>query len=403
MRIGIIGAGIAGSLLAESLAGRPGIDVLAFERAREGEADALDTGFGLGPNALRALRLYLPARHAALRAVSLPLRRWTAALADGTPLMSLDLEALAEEPGLRIGWTEFKAQLRASPAAAVRHGHMLEALETDGSGRPVPVFARHDGALVRHGAFDLLIGADGRYSRLRDLAAGAPPPSRLGVCVWRLQVPADRDCPLDDVGEWFNGGNRLLGFRLPGGLACVTGTFGLPPPATEESGLPAWLRSAAAQRALFVPAGRPACAPVGWMLDALARHMATLHWGWVRHVPPLRRPGERLLLIGDAAHAMVPTLGQGAAQAVEDALMLGALLAHADAPEAVPARFELLRRERLEFARRLSWDLSGTLLPGAPAAERTRGDPAALRPALRRLYGGPPEPGMLPNLPADAA
>jgi 2-polyprenyl-6-methoxyphenol hydroxylase-like FAD-dependent oxidoreductase len=65
MRIGVIGTGVAGSLLTEQLAAAPGIIVEAFDHRDPGAAAG--TGLNLGPNAMRALRLHLPARHAAIR------------------------------------------------------------------------------------------------------------------------------------------------------------------------------------------------------------------------------------------------------------------------------------------------------------------------------------------------
>ena len=65
MRIGIIGTGVAGSLLADLLRDAPGIAVEAFERVAPGDHAEAGTGLNIGPNALKALRLHHPARHAA--------------------------------------------------------------------------------------------------------------------------------------------------------------------------------------------------------------------------------------------------------------------------------------------------------------------------------------------------
>ena len=74
MRIGIIETGVAGSVLAEMLLGAPGIEVLAFDRLSAGEEAEAGTGLNVGPNAMKALRLHLPARAHAMRAVSWPWR-----------------------------------------------------------------------------------------------------------------------------------------------------------------------------------------------------------------------------------------------------------------------------------------------------------------------------------------
>jgi len=248
MRIGIIGTGVAGSLLAEALLEARGHAVTAFERVAPGDHAEAGTGLNIGPNALKALRLHMPARHAALRAASLPWRRWFVDLADGTRLFDLDLMEVAEETGVRIRWSELYALLRAPVAECTRYGQVLEALEEDAAGRLVPVF-RTAAGLVRDGGFDLLVGADGRYSQLRTLTAGAPESTPLGVCIWRLLVTEIGDCPYDDYGQWFNGNARLLSFSVPGGAVYIAGTF----PLHGNEQIPEAMKTAAAQRQLFTP------------------------------------------------------------------------------------------------------------------------------------------------------
>ena len=285
MRIGVIGTGVAGTLLTEGLLAASAISVAAFERARLGTQAEAGTGLNIGPNALRALRLHRPARHAALRAASLPWRRWTIALADGTQLLDLDVAELAGEPGARLRWSEIYRVLRAPVAAATRSGLALAALEEDTAGRLIPVFSAPDNRLVRVGAFDLLVGADGRYSRTRALAAGEPTPEFMGTCLWRLLVPSAVNCPFDDYGQWFNGSNRLLAFRLPRDAVYVAGAFPLGP----GGKLPTEVRTPAAQRALFRSANAPPCAAVAWMLDWMERQLNDLHWARTQSIPLPRR------------------------------------------------------------------------------------------------------------------
>ncbi|TPG60500.1 FAD-dependent monooxygenase [Roseomonas nepalensis] len=386
MRIGIIGSGVAGSLLAEGLLGSPGHEVTLFERAAAGEHAEAGTGLNLGPNALKALRLHAPARHDALRATSLPWRRWRVDLTDGTPLLDLDLLSVAEEPGARIRWSELYRALRAPVAPLTRQGHALEALEEDAAGRLVPVFVTPGGALVREGGFDLLVGADGRYSRLRALTAGDPVPEHLGLCIWRLLVSDAGDCPFDDYGQWFQGSNRLLAFRVPGDAVYVAGTFRL----GGEVPIPEEARTAAHQRALFAPAGAAPCPAVAWMLDRIEADVAGIHWARTQEAPVLRHAaGGRALFLGDAAQAMVPTLGQGATQAIEDgAIAAGILRAGGDAA-AVAAR----RDPRVAFARRLSRAASDTILGEDPVEGTRRKGREPFLAELRRLYTEVPGPG----------
>jgi salicylate hydroxylase len=380
MRIGIVGTGVAGSLLASGLIGSKGFDIAAFERARQGDHAEAGTGLNIGPNALKALRLHDPGRHAALRPASLPWRRWFIDLADGTRLFDLGLEELAEEPGLRMRWSELYRLLRAPIAGVTQGGMALEALEEDAAGRLVPVFRDAGGALGRAGGFDLLVGADGRYSRTRALAAGEPAAALLGICTWRLLVPDATACPFDDYGQWFNGPNRLLAYRLPGNFVYIAGAF----PLDAAGQVPQGARTPEAQDALFRPTSGAPCPAVAWMLAQIANRFEGIHWARSQTTPVLWRAlDDRVLLLGDAAHAIVPTLGQGATQAIEDGVLASAILRRGGCP----ADIEALRDARIRFVSAFSTDASDTMLPGSdPVAGAREKNGDAFRARLRRLW-----------------
>ncbi|MDB5373323.1 MAG: Salicylate hydroxylase [Belnapia sp.] len=387
MRIGIIGCGVAGSVLAERLMQVPGISLDAYDRLPPGTAEESGTGLNVGPNAMKALRLHLPARHDAVRAASLPWRRWFIDLADGTRLFDLALEAVAEDAGIRLRWSELYRLLRAPVAPVTHYGLHLVALEEDAANRLVPVLEAADGARLRPRGYDLLVAGDGRYSALRALTAGTAKPQLHGIAMTRLLVPEAADCPFDDYGQWFNGNARLLAYRLPGGAAYIAGGF---PLASAEAEIPAEAKTAAFQRALYTPEEAAACPAVAWMVERLAAGVGNIHWARLQEAPLQRTAAAgRVLFLGDAAHAMVPTLGQGATQAIEDGIVAGAVLARGGGAEDVAA----WRDTRIEFIRRFSLEATDTMFPGAdPVAGSLAKREPDFQAKLRRLYTDVPRP-----------
>jgi salicylate hydroxylase len=363
LKIGVIGTGVAGSLfVAAARLGKSSERIQAFDRIARGERDEAGTGLNIGPNALKALRLRGGLCLDALHAVSLPWRRWLIALTNGTKLIDLDLLDVAEEPGLRIRWADLYGVLREGSAPMTIHGRVLEALEEDAAGRLVPVFHDPDGALRRHGGFDLLVAADGRYSRLRELVAGKPSPSFPGIGTWRLLVRNVAECPIDDYGQYFCGNARLLSFRLPDNDVYIAGSF----PLAGDGPMPDEVKNFAGQRKFFVPADGRVSPQVAWMLEMLERHIADVNWARTQEIDTLHQARDgRVLLLGDAAHAMFQTLGQGATQAIEDALVAAAVLRDNPAsPQSLCNDYEALRKDRVDFAKAFTRMATDTLLPG---------------------------------------
>ncbi|RYI99670.1 MAG: FAD-dependent monooxygenase, partial [Acetobacteraceae bacterium] len=157
MRVGIIGCGVAGSLLGEMLMQTPGITVEAYDRLPPDAVEESGTGLNVGPNAMKALRLHLPERHAAVREASLPWTRWFIDLASGRRLFDLPLVEVAEDAGIRLRWSELYRLLRAPVAGITRYGLTLVGVEEDAVRRLVPVLQAPDGARLRPRGYDLLV------------------------------------------------------------------------------------------------------------------------------------------------------------------------------------------------------------------------------------------------------
>lgn len=393
-RIVVVGAGIAGSLIATGLRGRPDVELFCLERVgREDHAEA-GTGLNIGPNALKCLRAHLPEHAETLIGNSLPWRRWTISLSDGRSMMDLALADVAENDGIRIRWAQLYDLLRAPLSGCVVYdAELTEAFHTP-KGISVAWRDRRTGEPHGIDGVDLLIGADGRYSLVRRTFFGADSPRFLGVCLYRLLFPVGPECPIDDYGQRFCGPNRLLAFRVPGDLVYCAGSFPIP----DDAEIPAEMKSPAALRAAYTPDGSEASPEVGYLIGAIERNFQLIHWARLQEGSVLfGRPDSGVLLVGDSAHPMVPTLGQGATQAIEDACVVVEeahnVLDRGGSLAGLPARIEARRAARVRFVTDFSREATDTMLAGADPVEGTRKKVAPeFRRKLATLYCDVPLP-----------
>jgi salicylate hydroxylase len=390
-RIVVCGAGIAGSLITSGLAGRDDIELICLERVGADEQMDAGTGLNVGPNALTALRKIMPERAETIIANSLPWEKWSISLTDGRVLMDLALSEVSDNPGIRIRWAELYALLRAPIAKKITYGAELRECGRDKNGLFVGYVDRSNGSQKRVERIDLLVGGDGRYSQVRDRFFGAEAPNFLGVCLYRLLFPMGDDCPIDDYGQWFNGPNRLLAFRVPGDFIYCAGSFPIP----ADGNVPDAMKQPAALRESYMPAnGRPS-AQAKYLIDSIERYANQIHWARLQD-GTVRYAGEPgVMLVGDSAHPMVPTLGQGATQAVEDACVVvdevGRALDADEVLDVVPERVETRRLDRVQFVVDFSRQASDTMLAGAdPVAGALKKREPAFRNRLVRLYRDAP-------------
>jgi 2-polyprenyl-6-methoxyphenol hydroxylase-like FAD-dependent oxidoreductase len=325
----IVGAGIGG-LSAGIALKRAGWQVRLFERA----AFPRELGFGLvlAPNATRALadlgvaetvlsRSFAPARLLG------ELRRM-----DGTPIKRVDLPVAPVMGGTMA--------IALRPAL---HGALLDALGLDAIavGYDIVGFTQANGRVVlhaRHGETiegDLLVGADGMWSVVRQaLHPSEPPPRSSRIIAVRGAVDGVID--------------RLAGlagiYYLGPGVESVIVRAG-------ETGI-YWFLSLA--RELVPPGTTDPAAVVALMaprFDATFRAVTSTTTDlrfdelYDRDPIPFWSRGA-VTLLGDAAHPLLPHTGQGAAQAIVDGVTLGTLLAgNVDVPRALQA-YEAERRAR---------------------------------------------------------
>ncbi len=392
-KIVVVGAGIAGSLIVAGLRDRDDCEVICLERVGPAGHGEAGTGLNIGPNAIKCLRLHLPQEAERIVAHSLPWSTWSISLTSGRTLMELPLDKVADNPGIRIRWAELYALLRAPSGDRIRYHAEVTACGRDESGTFVTWVDRESGLSSRIDDIDLLIAGDGRYSLIRAFVLGGPETPRfLNVCLYRLLFPAGADCPIDDYGQWFNGPNRLLAFRVPGDMVYCAGSFPIPRKRDagghEAAGLPAPGLSAGGRSPFRGRRLSDRCRSALLRPDPLGEAAG-------------RRcdlqPGAGHPAGGDAAHPMVPTLGQGATQACEDACVavdeIKAALAAGRALGDVPGRVEARQVGRARFVVDLSRQATDTMLAGADPVEGTRwkAEPDFHR-QLMRLYRDVPLP-----------
>ena len=149
------------------------------------------------------------------------------------------------------------------------------------------------------------------------------------------------------------------------------------------------MRTAESQRRFFLPPDGAPSPEVAWMLDQLDQGMADANWARTQEIDTLHQGMDgRVLLIGDAAHAMFQTLGQGATQAIEDALAAAAVLRDGpSSPKALCDAYEARRRDRVAFAKDFTREATDTLLPGVdPVAGSLKKAQEPFLSKLRTLY-----------------
>src|SRR6266436_9653356 len=317
MRIVIVGAGVAGCVMARRLALLDGVDVICLERVTQDDHSEVGTGLNVGPNAVKAVKAIDPELVDLITQASYLWRNWRISLTDGTVLFDLPLTNVAEGPAWRIRWSELYHVLREAAGPSVSYGCEITDIGRDAADlRKTSIAWTQAGREHQLDDIDLMIAADGRYSRVRRAISGGPEVRQTGVAIFRLLVPDTSNGLIDDYEQWFNGPNRLLAFKVPPGHIYIAGTF----PIAADSPIADDLKGPDALRGAYTPPNAPPGAQARWMIDAICENAADTHWARMQeHEMLYRATGCNVLYLGDAAHGMVPTLGQGATQALEDA------------------------------------------------------------------------------------
>ena len=364
MKIAIIGGGIGGLTLTMALRQR-GIEAQVFEQAAM--LTEIGAAVALSANATRELdRLgLLPA----IAAVS----------CEPTELIYRDWrggERIAAHPvreggayRARFGAPYFgvhRADLQRVLIAAVGEhvinlGHRLTTIEEHAGG------LRLSFANGRAEEVDLVVGADGVRSKVREFVTGGAGTQYSGTSAFRGIVPASQLPSLPDpeaIQFWLGPDAHLLHYAIGGEgqdinfFAVTEGPAAWPNPNS-------WT--------IHLEPGESVAAFAGWhpaMTEMIAASTFGSRWGLFVVPPLLRWHRGPAVLVGDSAHAMLPHHGQGANTTIEDAITLAALLPGARPAELddMLARYARLRRLRTRTIQRSAWATNRALhLPDGPA------------------------------------
>ena len=335
LRIAIIGGGIGGLTAALAFRAR-GLDVAVFEQAEV--LREIGAGVSLHPNAARLLkRIGLDDQ---LRKIGSPITGITLRSSQGEAIATPEGPATpAFSPDGGVGYNVHRADFlnllfAALPKGTVNLGHRCTRISED-SDRVHLSFANGASAEA-----DVVVGADGIRSVVQREIGLESRPTSEGTMAYRGLIPAERFAwaqELRDPALWLGSGRSFLLYPVASGRLINMVAFVPTDTDSEESwSAPGDLEALAAEYA-------------GWdtpVVDTINSLEETFRWGIYDRAPLPYWSTARVTLMGDAAHPMVPHVGQGAGQSIEDAITLAVLLEGSTAAD-VAARLKVYEALRL--------------------------------------------------------
>jgi salicylate hydroxylase len=336
LEVAIVGGGIGGLAAALALRAR-GLSVTIFEQA--GELREVGAGVSIFPNATLLLQRIGLAD--GLAKIGSPITGLVHRTSLGEHIKTL----APPSTGVRsynVHRAEFlKLLAEAQPEGTLHLGHHLfAARETDG--RAHLIFS--NGATVNS---DIVIGADGIHSTMQREIGLKTYPSSEGIIAYRGLIPTERLLWAKNIdgrmSRWIGKGRSFLCYPVSSGRLMNMVAFVPTDLESEESWTaPGDLKALRAEYAGWDD-------PVQETISALDH---TFRWGIYDRAPLPYWSTDRMTLLGDAAHPMVPHVGQGAAQAIEDGFTLAVLLEDARRQD-VPKRLKAYESLRIQRASRI--------------------------------------------------
>jgi salicylate hydroxylase len=343
----VAGAGIGGLTVALALA-RDGHAVQLLERRTR--VDEVGAGIQLSPNASRIL-IGLGLGPALMRAGAEPERLVVRRARGGAVLAEMPLGPAMRErygaPYVVVHRADLQTMLldkvRSHPRVRLVFGREVAGAQEDGAGITVRTQARSGEESWRG---RLLVGADGIWSRTAEIVAGKPqPPVFSGCNAWRAVIGMeDAPPPLRrrETTLWLGPGAHVVAYPIRAGRDLNVVAITEDGPASAD-----WARPG--------DPGQLKARLKGWTGDVQHLLTAVREWQvWSLH-DHLKRPWVkgRILLLGDAAHPVLPFLAQGGALAIEDAAVLAAELRPGERGPDLPGALERYWTQRAPRARRV--------------------------------------------------
>jgi 2-polyprenyl-6-methoxyphenol hydroxylase-like FAD-dependent oxidoreductase len=341
----VIGGGIGGLSAALALR-QSGMDVQVFEAIEQ--VKEVGAGVTVWSNAVRALQKL--GLGDALQAIGMPAKQRIVYTSRGELLSRIQVDQLAGGLGAAI-LVVHRAQLQAALLQAYGEANIELGAKcvscTQDQGAVRVQFA--DGREVEG---DVLIAADGVRSMMRAQLFGDKPLRYAGYATWRgIAALEDEHITLGISSETWGRGRRIGLLPLNNGRMYWFTGKNMPAGERKDD-------TGEQKKQLLRDLFRGWHAPIEAVIEAT--DPATIIRADVYELEPLQHWSKgRVALLGDAAHAMTPNMGQGACQAIEDAVVLGSCMKEEnDVPTALRL-YEARRLKRVERvatqSRRIGW------------------------------------------------